>query len=1212
MANPQLKLEWKFQTKLETAVPANIDGLKKVTCDLFQCDGLPSAFEWRYVSGCEMITIKQDQDINKAVELVKSRGKKNLKLIIAPLSATNETGGVSCSVNSVETPRGTTTSPRKVRKTSGVTDGDLDVTLAPKARTESHTNKQSLLGSAGLLESSDVSNLNSKNLELLSEINEKSSGVLVTPGGCCGGNVVQIKIHPGPSSDQSSSPRADISSIGGSSVRTGQQDDTASVRSSKMDASDKDGKPQYQKPVLPDSALEEWDQKKFNSDIEICSDCDELDIEVEELSEFETKNVFGTSQDNVVDYMRKFEERIMLKTRIESFNNFKKMAKIKNLIAHKKAKFMKQYGDKIDSFCKIFIDKLTVKMENYVCKLIIMQEFNKKKIEEMIENFYIKCSMKGIERDCKHLVEALFKETVHSVMVLKIGEKCENKCCTKIGQCSRLCRKVNQIIYSSYPNANLMKICKVICKEFCHREDKVGKSPKLVEDYSKITKIQNEQCTKECLRVRAIMAGTYPNLPDETAKIVDAVCKELCHKEERECLPVCREAARFLKESFPDNPIEVRRVSRVICKEYCAKLQTVDYKDVPIKIAESAPCCEGKCCLANCRKVCCMLSGTYPNLKDEGLTVCKVLCRLFCTKNRRCLEICTYVGNILKEKRVRNRNKIQKIICQEYCAKLQHILHNQPPIVETKTDSVCKSCAPECVRICGILKGTYPDMTPERVKVASKICLEICRKTLPSYCKRKCVELSNTVTDYLTSEIPQLPLKRVIEVFCNELCLNNQQDKQNNLTQQAYNEAFAKFPQQAMMKKVESMFHKNPQLTLRQHLKFLETISAVVDDTLLRGDGHDVLDCCNVEGGCRTATANNASTTPTTNTTTTSNKQSSCCSTSTAAPANGQWRNKNGRQGAPNVSANAYIPKNQQQMQDLTLSKGHLSKKQQQQPGTSFPAIDRSQLISSQSSNRGGQNSVNSNRQNIARNNGIGLQMAKHPSSGFNPQGGNGAFSSSGNITRLGASVSMNYFNPGDGSLLSHGTASLVTTPGRYSEFSNSQRSIVGALNSSDGGSSGKALDCKIVQIVNVPDGSPFPANYSITKTWKLQNNGASDWPSEVVAFPEKGHHQEFRSWGHIMELKALDRGQTTTLNMNLHTPEATGRYRCNWRLKTLDGIYFGPEFVVDITVVDSITWNQIKNLENLGYSDRIEIYETLKKNYDSYENIATFGADFE
>ena len=112
-------------------------------------------------------------------------------------------------------------------------------------------------------------------------------------------------------------------------------------------------------------------------------------------------------------------------------------------------------------------------------------------------------------------------------------------------------------------------------------------------------------------------------------------------------------------------------------------------------------------------------------------------------------------------------------------------------------------------------------------------------------------------------------------------------------------------------------------------------------------------------------------------------------------------------------------------------------------------------------------------------------------------------------------------------------------------------------------GTTEKCPDGKFVADVTVPDGTQFDKGKEFTKTWKVQNSGACDWPAGTVAAYAAG---EKMGAPDSVKIGAVKSGETrSTSACKMKAPDKDDNFKATWRLMDDKGNLFGEPFTVVI-----------------------------------------------
>lgn len=107
--------------------------------------------------------------------------------------------------------------------------------------------------------------------------------------------------------------------------------------------------------------------------------------------------------------------------------------------------------------------------------------------------------------------------------------------------------------------------------------------------------------------------------------------------------------------------------------------------------------------------------------------------------------------------------------------------------------------------------------------------------------------------------------------------------------------------------------------------------------------------------------------------------------------------------------------------------------------------------------------------------------------------------------------------------------------------------------------------DAGYVEDVTVSDGDIMYANEYFKKAWKITNTGTTTWDSSYSLVNIDGNN-----WGEDVMVPLTDSippGSDLTISVQLRAPSALGDYFSRWKLMNPNGILFGEEMYVYITV---------------------------------------------
>jgi len=118
-------------------------------------------------------------------------------------------------------------------------------------------------------------------------------------------------------------------------------------------------------------------------------------------------------------------------------------------------------------------------------------------------------------------------------------------------------------------------------------------------------------------------------------------------------------------------------------------------------------------------------------------------------------------------------------------------------------------------------------------------------------------------------------------------------------------------------------------------------------------------------------------------------------------------------------------------------------------------------------------------------------------------------------------------------------------------------------------------LIASFVEDNNIPDGHVFPPGAEFIKSWKMKNDGVSDWPTETVLAFVGGHRlASFQGAPSTYEVGRVNNGDVVDVWAgDLKAPEEAGAYNSFWRLMDKNtGIFFGHRLWISIEVAQPMT----------------------------------------
>jgi len=112
----------------------------------------------------------------------------------------------------------------------------------------------------------------------------------------------------------------------------------------------------------------------------------------------------------------------------------------------------------------------------------------------------------------------------------------------------------------------------------------------------------------------------------------------------------------------------------------------------------------------------------------------------------------------------------------------------------------------------------------------------------------------------------------------------------------------------------------------------------------------------------------------------------------------------------------------------------------------------------------------------------------------------------------------------------------------------------------------GSRLMCRYVRDLTYPDGTEVKSGSQFFKTWRLRNDGQTDWPLGCALQFSGGDDLTYV----CNDLALAKAGQEVDVSVALIAPDAEGRYTVYFRVSAPDGRLFGQRFWADVRVVPS------------------------------------------
>jgi next-to-BRCA1 protein 1 len=168
-------------------------------------------------------------------------------------------------------------------------------------------------------------------------------------------------------------------------------------------------------------------------------------------------------------------------------------------------------------------------------------------------------------------------------------------------------------------------------------------------------------------------------------------------------------------------------------------------------------------------------------------------------------------------------------------------------------------------------------------------------------------------------------------------------------------------------------------------------------------------------------------------------------------------------------------------------------------------------------------------------------------------------------------------------------------------------------------------LKARFVNDVTMPDGSEIAPCSTFYKTWRVRNDGESDWPDgchlvsaggDFLLDPKQGNNFVLRQ-----PVPVTLAGSEIELTVELCAPSTTGRHVGYFRLENPEGSFFGQRLWADIRVHEAdmsvsmtlVPWevieeNDVKLSTSLEHEE--EKHELDNSNESTYQNESDFNVD--
>jgi len=113
----------------------------------------------------------------------------------------------------------------------------------------------------------------------------------------------------------------------------------------------------------------------------------------------------------------------------------------------------------------------------------------------------------------------------------------------------------------------------------------------------------------------------------------------------------------------------------------------------------------------------------------------------------------------------------------------------------------------------------------------------------------------------------------------------------------------------------------------------------------------------------------------------------------------------------------------------------------------------------------------------------------------------------------------------------------------------------------------------RFVKHVTIPDGAKLEPNQHFVKTWRMRNEGETDWVDCKLLFVSKKNGDLLGAASEeVIIASPVPAGSEIDISVNMVAPQQPGRYVGFWRLSNPDGRKFGQRIWVKVDVVSSST----------------------------------------
>ena len=112
-------------------------------------------------------------------------------------------------------------------------------------------------------------------------------------------------------------------------------------------------------------------------------------------------------------------------------------------------------------------------------------------------------------------------------------------------------------------------------------------------------------------------------------------------------------------------------------------------------------------------------------------------------------------------------------------------------------------------------------------------------------------------------------------------------------------------------------------------------------------------------------------------------------------------------------------------------------------------------------------------------------------------------------------------------------------------------------------------MDSQYVADVTIPDGTVLGLGAPFVKTWRVKNSGTCAWNAGFQLLFVSGEQMGGPA---SVSLPTVPAGGQTDISVSLTAPASYGTHKGTWRIRALDGTFFGTNLTVVIAIPAPVT----------------------------------------